>query len=91
VTDAPSAAPATSSLAWSRTRDDAPELERGVAFLAPLVTRAGRFARIDLGERGALWSRWRWLGLMFWVAVVAGAFAKAWRDEGGLPDPPTTP
>lgn len=80
----------TSSLPWSRTRDDAPDLRAGVPYLADHVTKVGIFRRLDPGDPGRLWNRWRWAGLVFWAALVGGAVAKAWRDEGGLPDRPDT-
>lgn len=75
---------ATSSLAWSLTRDDAPDPVPATPYLASYITKVGRFGRIDPREHGLLWNRWRWLGLLFWVVVVAGSLTKAWRDVGGI-------
>lgn len=77
-----------SSLAWSLTRDDAPNLHPGVPYTAQFITKVGRFAKVDPRKHGLLWNRWRWVGLVFWAGVVGGSFAKAWKDHGGLPSQP---
>lgn len=79
----------TSSLLWSLTRDDAPNVRAGSPYLANFVTKIGRFGRIDPRKHGLLWNRWKWLGLVFWAGLLGGAFAKAWKDEGGLRPPDT--
>jgi hypothetical protein len=74
----------TSSLVWSLARDNAPNVVAGVPYLANHITRIGRFGRIDPRKHGLLWNRWRWVGLLLWATIVGGAFAKAWKDEGGI-------
>lgn len=52
--------------------------------LAERITRLGRFRRIDPGQPGKVWKLHRWAALAGWALLVAGAFAKAWRDSGGV-------
>ncbi|MBW3663802.1 MAG: hypothetical protein KY469_11945 [Actinobacteria bacterium] len=56
--------------------------------VARSVTKLGRFKRIDPTEGRAPWTRWRWGGLLLWFSLVGGSLWKAWRQHGGLPEPP---
>lgn len=47
------------------------------------VTRVGRFRRIDPLRTPRLWSRWHWVGVVFWAGVVGQAGRRAWRQHGG--------
>lgn len=67
----------------ARDRREAPRLTPDQR-IAGLVTRRGIFADHDPGHAGHLWTRWEWLGLVFWAAAVAGALARAWHVRGGL-------
>lgn len=52
------------------------------------MTRAGIFEDKDPLRLPRFWTRWEWLGLAFWAALIGGAGWKAWRDHGGLPSWP---
>lgn len=51
--------------------------------LTERITRRGRFRRVDPSQRGRVWKLRRWLALVAWALLLAGAFAKARQDVGG--------
>ncbi len=52
--------------------------------LAERITRRGRFRKLDPSRPGRVWKLRRWLALGAWALLLAGAFAKAWREAGGV-------
>ncbi len=50
--------------------------------LSERVTRRGRFRKLDPSRPGGVWKLRRWLALGAWAVLLAGAFAKAWREAG---------
>ncbi|MFN2557551.1 MAG: hypothetical protein ABR592_11935 [Nitriliruptorales bacterium] len=57
--------------------------------LSERITRRGRFRRLDPSRPGRVWKLRRWLALGAWALLLAGTFAKAWREEGGVGAPTT--
>ncbi len=55
--------------------------------LSERITRRGLFRQLDPAQRGRVWKLRRWLALGAWALLLAGAFAKAWRDAGGVDRP----
>ncbi|MDP8927269.1 MAG: hypothetical protein M3O70_01500 [Actinomycetota bacterium] len=55
--------------------------------LSERITRRGRFRRVDPGRPGKVWKLRRWAAVGGWALLVAVAFAKAWRQEGGVRSP----
>lgn len=55
--------------------------------LSERITRRGRFRRMDPSRAGKVWKLRRWVALALWALLLGGAFAKAWRETGGLSGP----